>query len=88
MTRHQVIFRVHAVQRMFERGITEVEVRDAIENGEIIEQQDEARLILGYCEGRPIHVSTIDDAQARATVVITVYEPDPARWDKAFKKRR
>ena len=88
-----LIFRVHAIQRMFERGISEIEVRDVLENGEIIEAYPNdfpfpSRLVLGTSSGRPIHVVVSDDPQAKTTIVITVYEPDPARWDPTFRHRR
>src|SRR5688572_438607 len=33
----RLVFRVHAIQRMFERGIGETTVRDVLQNGEEIE---------------------------------------------------
>ncbi len=88
-----IIFRVHAVERMFERGISELDVRDVLENGEVIEAYPDnipypSRLLLGTCEGRPIHVLASDDLLERAVVIITVYEPDPSQWDASFKRRR
>jgi hypothetical protein len=44
-----------------------------------------SRLLLGWVEGRPIHVVA---AQAEhAIIVITVYEPDPAQWESGFERR-
>jgi len=78
---------------MFERNISETDIRDVLENGEEIEKYLDdppcpGRLVLGWCGGRPVHVVASDDPQDRVTVVITVYEPDPARWDESFKHRR
>lgn len=89
----ELIFRVHAIERMFERGISETDVRDVLENGEEIEAHPQdvpfpSRLMLGYCGGRPVHVLASDDSSLRVTVIITVYEPDPNRWDPTFKRRR
>ena len=90
---NELIFRVHAIQRMFERDISEVDVRGVLENGEQIASYPEdlpfpSRLMLGRCRGRYVHVLASDDPTARATVVVTVYIPDPQRWDAAFRRRR
>ena len=33
----KIIFRIHAIQRMFLRGITDTDIRYVLENGETIE---------------------------------------------------
>jgi len=38
---HRLVFRVHAIQRMFERRIMEEDVRDVVESGETIEHYPE-----------------------------------------------
>jgi hypothetical protein len=41
---------------------------------------------LGFPHGRPVHVVTAH--QPPATIhVVTVYRPDPARWDASFQRR-
>lgn len=57
----RVIYRVHAVQRMFERGITEAEVRSVLTHGEEIAAYPDdnpypSRLRLGWRGERPVHV--------------------------------
>ncbi len=89
----RIIFRVHAVQRMFSRGISEIDVRDILENGIIIEEKPDdspypSRLMLGFANGGPLHVVASDDPIEQATIVITVYEPDANRWDKDFRWRK
>ncbi len=87
-----LIFRVHAIRRMFERRITEQDVRHVLDYGETIEDYPNdvpypSRLILGWCERRPLHiVAAYNDVQG-VTIVITVYEPDPQRWNETFKAR-
>jgi TusA-related sulfurtransferase len=76
------VFRVHAVQRMSEREITERDVRDILYGGETIEAYTDdtpypSRLVLGWCRGRPLHVVAAENAEAQETIVITVYHPDP-----------
>jgi hypothetical protein len=93
MAYERLIFRVHAVQRMFQRGITEMDVRQVLESGEVIEDYPDdqpypSRLILGWCGSRPVHIVAADNHEARTTIVITAYEPDPDRWESGFKRRK
>ena len=88
-----LFFRIHAIERMLEQDISEVEVRDVLENGEVIEEtmdQFGARklLHLHVVASRPLHVLTVDDDEARRTQVITAYEPDLDRWQSGFRTRR
>jgi hypothetical protein len=87
-----LIFRVHALKRMFERGIGETEVRDILEQGEIIERYPNdspypSNLMLGYSNGRALHVVVAHNSADNAIIVVTVYVPDPKRWDKNFRVR-
>ena len=88
-----LVFRVHAVQRMFERRIGTEDVRHVIEHGQRIEEYPDAtpypsRLVLGWSGSRPLHVVAADDASAGETIIVTVYEPDPARWEDGFTRRK
>ena len=89
----KLIFRVHAVQRMFERRVGSEDVRHVIEHGQRIEDYPEAtpfpsRLVLGWIGDRPLHVVAAYNPLTRETIVVTVYEPDPARWQDGFTKRK
>lgn len=88
----KLIFRVHAIQKMFERGISRDDVRLVVENGEVIREYPDdtpfpSRLILGWREKRPIHVVAANDDDDQ-TIIITAYEPDPAIWEPDFKKKK
>ena len=88
-----LIFRVHAIQRMFQRHINVDDVRHALATGEVIEHYPEdtpypSRLVLGWHGSRPLHVVVADNEERRETIVITVYEPDPAQWEPGFRRRR
>lgn len=77
---------------MFERGISNADVRDVVENGEIIrEYLDDmpfpSRLILGWREKRPLHIVAADDDNDQ-TIIITAYEPDPTIWEPDFKRKK
>ena len=89
----KLVYRVHALRRMFARSIILAEVRTVIEQGETIESYRAdtpypSRLLLGVVGGRPLHVVAADNADDDETIVVTVYEPDPALWQPGFRRRR
>ena len=78
---------------MFERNISAKKVYQALETGEVIEDYssemtEPSRLILGFQGKRPFHVVTSENAEANETTIITVYIPDPNKWNKDFRSRR
>jgi hypothetical protein len=87
-----IIFPPYVLKRMIERGITVTEVRDVLENGEVIEEyladEPPRYLMLGWSGDRPIHVVGEDDPVAQETTVVTVYEPDSRLWKAGFRERR
>lgn len=88
----QLVFRVHALQRMFQRGITADEVRQALVNGKTIEaypndQPYPSRLVLGWRGPRPLHLVVADNMVGQETIIVTVYEPDVTRWELGFERR-
>lgn len=89
----KIIFRVHALQRMFERGMREHEVLHIIETGEMIETYPDdhpypSQLLFGWYEDRPLHVVVADHADDQEMIVITVYEPDADQWEADLKRRK
>jgi hypothetical protein len=89
----KLVFRLHAVQRMFFRSITEEEVRFVIENGQAIESYDQdtpypSKLILGKFGLKILHVVVAFNKLENELIVVTVYEPDPHLWEDNFKTRR
>jgi hypothetical protein len=93
MTNQPIIFRIHAVQRMFERRITIENVRQVLQSGELIEDYSEdmpdpGGLLSAKRGRRPLHVVTAQNTKEGELVVITVYEPDPAQWKPGFRNRK
>ncbi|MGZ9222171.1 MAG: DUF4258 domain-containing protein, partial [Anaerolineales bacterium] len=83
----KIIFRVHALQRMFERGVSYDKVKQILEVGETVEDYssempEPSRLILGFQGRRPFHVVTSENPETNEITIITVYIPDPNRWNK------
>ncbi len=89
---NKLIFRKHAVQRMFERAISMAEVTHVLNHGQcIIDYPDDtpypSRLILGWSGNRPIHVVAAESAE-NETIIVTVYQPDPALWEPGFERKK
>jgi uncharacterized protein DUF4258 len=89
----RVIFRVHAIQRMFERNIPLKNISQALHSGEVIEDYsaempEPSHLILGFQGKLPFHVVTSENVEENITTIITVYNPDPQKWKKDFRVRR
>lgn len=89
----KLVFRVHALRRMFERRISIDDVNAVIGRGEIIEDYLDdrpypSRLVLGWRGARPLHVVVAHNLSESELVVITVYEPDPELWEANFRRRK
>ncbi len=87
-----IIFRTHAIQRMFQRNISEKDVRSILMKGEVIEGYSDdtpypSRLILGWIGKRPIHIVAAENETDDEIIIITVYEPDRRKWSDDFKRR-
>ena len=88
----QFEFTQHATDQSILRRISVRELRDAIANGEVIEDYPEDKygpscLILGMTQaGRPLHIQCSYPSRPLVKI-ITLYEPDPRRWID-FKMRR
>ena len=89
----KIIFRIHAIQRLFERSIDDIDIRKVLASGETIENYPDdtpypSRLILGWSGDRPLHVVVADNVEENQWIVVTVYEPTPERWGVDFKRRK
>ena len=74
MTFDRLVFRVHAIQRMALRDISEAEVRAVLTTGEAIEEYPDdtpfpSRLVLGWVGSRPLHVVAADNPEEEDTEV-------------------
>ncbi|MFQ5961400.1 MAG: DUF4258 domain-containing protein [Candidatus Methylomirabilales bacterium] len=90
---NRLVFRIHALQRMFKRRISDEDVRQVLATGKTIETYPgdkpfPSRLVFGWCGSRPIHVVVADNTTEHETIVITAYEPDPIEWEPGFERRR
>ena len=88
-----LVFTRHARKRIFERGVRIDEILAALEAPTLVEDYpDEApypsRLVLGWARSRPLHLVLAGPTPEGDTIVVTLYEPDPQRWEAGFMKRR
>ena len=89
----RLIYRQHAVRRMFERSISTDNVTAALLNGRVIEDYPTdmpypSCLWLGYAGGEPLHIVFADNPDNGERIIITVYRPDPALWADDFATRK
>ena len=70
------------------------EILDALDSGKIIEEYpDDAPypscLLLGRTQsGRPLHIVCAPVLEEGRLIIITVYQPDPARWETDWQRRK
>lgn len=81
----------HCDIRMRDRNITNDDIYNCIDTGEIIEQYENdmplpSCLVCGYSNKRPIHIVVSDDGSN--VYLITAYEPDSDRWKNNYKERK
>jgi hypothetical protein len=93
MEQYQLVYQVHAVERMAQRGISEEEVEHILQTGDAIEVYTDdtpypSDLFLGWSGTRPLHIVVATDITNRRKMIITAYEPDPNQWETDFKRRK
>lgn len=81
----------HADQEAADEDIEIAEIRDALLNGEILEQyadtgRGESCLILGFANGNPIHV--VCGWHRESVAIVTVYIPKPPTFEDPRTRRR
>ncbi len=70
------------------------EVLEALDIGEIIEEYPDDQpypscLIFGHTQtARPLHIVCAPVLSEQRLIIITLYQPDPARWEADLKRRK
>jgi len=77
---------------MLERSIDGKEISYVLKTGKVIKSYDNdkpypSKLILGFIESKPVHIVFALNEEDKEIIVITVYEPDPLKWDSKFERR-
>ena len=82
----RLLFSQHARDRMLDFRLDVSDVRTALASAEVVEEyDDESQLVLGRFGIQALHL--VIRRLEELTFVITVYVPDPARWDPTFRRR-
>jgi len=86
-------FRIHALRQMFQRRISDTDIRQLLEQGTIIENYPDdvpypSCLISGKVNDRPLHVVMAYNNVDGKAIVITAYEPDPDIWSENYTRRK
>lgn len=89
---HNIVYRVHAVQRMWQRNITDEDVSCVLKEGSVIEEYADdqpypSRLLMGWVKGRPLHLVIAENTEDGSIIVITAYQPDLNNWKPGFRER-
>jgi hypothetical protein len=90
----EIVYRIHATHRMFERNISEDDILLVLEQGAIIEEyHDDFPFPSILINGRsiaeqPLHVIVGIDRSEKRLYIITTYEPDATKWTDNFSRRR
>lgn len=88
----QITLTKHMLLRMQQRQIPPSAVYDVVRNGDVIETREEegerVHVLLGFPEGRALHVAVIRDPETGICKVKTAYDPDPSEWTANFRRRR
>ena len=89
----RLVYSGHALRQMFARSISTKDVRAVVANAECVAEYPDDRpfpseLLVGFSNGRPIHVVFSVDEKNRMGYVVTAYVPDEKLWSDDFKARR
>jgi hypothetical protein len=88
----QFEFSHHAFKRAVERNISDLEIRQAGEHANIIEDYPDDKyapscLLLGFSKaGRPLHIQA-SYVESDLLKIITIYQPDPEEWYDYSRRR-
>ena len=89
----RIEWRKHVLQKLAERNIAQSDVLDVMVSGERIRNYTDDRpfpsvLILGYVNGKPLHVVAAFDEIDRRAFVVTAYEPSSDVFESDYRTRR
>lgn len=89
----EIVYRIHATRRMFERNISEKDIAFVLDTGQVIESYENdtpfpSVLINGKdLTGQYIHLVVAMDIAEKRLYIITAYRPDPTVWENDFNRR-
>lgn len=83
----------HVFDKVRALDMTLAELEELLGTGEVIEETNVAdnevkELVLVIEWLRPLHVVVVVDSRRQEERIVTVYQPDPAKWSPDFRRRR
>jgi hypothetical protein len=77
---------------MAQRGFEPDDIRGSMVNGTVIEEYPEdvpypSFLVMVWLGQRPVHIVAANNNADEETIIITVYELDPQKWNSGFTRR-
>jgi len=87
------VYRVHAIERMFQRNISEEIVEQTVKNGKVIEKYLDDKPYLSFLvldfensnPDKPIHVVFAKNKDE--IIIITAYRPEKLKWTNNYQTR-
>jgi hypothetical protein len=90
--RYAYVYRQHVFDKLRSLDLALAEFQGLLAEGTVIEELHDDRvprkLVLLMTWSRPLHVVIAIDDLRREERLVTVYEPDPARWSADLTRRR
>ena len=88
-----VLVKDHAAMRMLYRNISQAELSELLEAGEVLEDYPDdypfpSKLIFKMVNNRPLHAVVAMDGLKKVLIIVTVYEPDSQKFEPDFKTRK
>jgi hypothetical protein len=93
----KIVLSTHAIRRLFDRGISEKDIRSAILNGWPIERRQDSGYVtivlmyfvkVGRSKYRPLHVVCVfSQTDPKVWTVKTAYDPRSGEWSDNYQKR-
>jgi hypothetical protein len=91
--RHPILLTEHVFDKLRSIDLSLSEFEILLDGGLVIEETvlragalKELVLLIEWI--RPLHIVVVVDDSRREERIVTVYEPDPARWSRDFRRRR
>ena len=91
--RFPIVLTDHVFDKVRAIDLTLAEFERLLDTGQVIEEhtlsaETVKELVLLVEWTRPLHIVVIIDQRRREERILTVYEPDPARWSPDLRSRR
>lgn len=86
-------WRIHALQQISIRNISRKDILEILFSGEVIESYPDdspypSFLLSGFVNFHPLHVVIAYAVKLNVVYIVTAYEPDSAKWEDNFRRRK